>query len=188
MIKVYFATKNKHKVEETKLALKPFNIEIIQLPVKKIEPEDQKIEEVAVNNAKILANQYNKPVIVDDTGIFFHAFENFPGSMPKRVFEQLGYPGLLKKVEGLKKEDRGCSYKCAVGYCEPGKEPKLFVGEVKCTLTEDVDDLDIEVLPYERITLYKDRRYSQLTREEKDKFSHRAQAFRKLGEYLSNNS
>lgn len=202
---IYFVTGNKHKVEEAQIALKGSGIKVHLLDAEKIEPDEWTLEEVARNNAKRIADETGKTVIVEDTGVFFEAFENFPGNKPRRWFEKLGYEGLLgkfyyvndkdnKKKEGsvnLTKEitNRSAHFKTIIGYCEPHKEPVLFEGKLHGKIAKEVKGTDENVLPYERIfickNVSKDERYLyEYSREEKDKFSHRGIAFRKLREYL----
>lgn len=190
---IYFVTGNKHKVEEAQIALKGSGIKVHLLDAEKIEPDEWTLEEVARNNAKRIANETGKTVIVEDTGVFFEAFDNFPGNKPKRYFEQLGYKGLLGKFyyvddkDNKKKEivNRSAYFKTIIGYCEPHKEPILFSGELHGRIAKEVKGLDANVLPYERIFVCNDGRYLyEYQREEKDKFSHRGIAFRKLREFL----
>ncbi|PIR93006.1 hypothetical protein COT99_02985, partial [Candidatus Falkowbacteria bacterium CG10_big_fil_rev_8_21_14_0_10_43_10] len=44
-------------------------------------PEDKEKEmaEVAAESAKHLSKKLNKPVITEDTGLYFKAYNNFPG-------------------------------------------------------------------------------------------------------------
>lgn len=193
---IYFVTGNKHKVEEAQIALKGSGIKVHLLDADKIEPDEWTLEEVARNNAKRIADETGKTVIVEDTGVFFEAFDNFPGNKPRRWFEKLGYNGLLGKFKvGTLNEitNRSAHFKTIIGYCEPHKEPILFSGELHGRIAKEVKGTDENVLPYERIFICegvsknekKDERYLyEYSREEKDKFSHRGIAFRKLREYL----
>lgn len=228
---IYFVTGNKHKVEEAQIALKGSGVKIHLLDAEKKEPDEWTLEEVARNNAKRIADETGKTVIVEDTGVFFEAFDNFPGNKPKRWFEQLGYKGLLEKFYYVDDKDhkdkkefkkthekaikeianRSAYFKTVIGYCEPHKEPLLFVGELHGRIAKEVKGTDENVLPYERIFIckgvfngdvskgvsnkmvskedYKEaskyQRYLyEYSREEKDKFSHRGIAFKKLREYL----
>jgi len=114
-MRLYFITKNKHKIQEAKAVFAEYGIDIEQIAQDKKEPKDMNIEQVAKLNAHFFYNKYKKPVIVDDTGVFFHAYENFPGSHPKLMFELLGYKGLLKLVEG---ENRKAEFRTVIAYCD----------------------------------------------------------------------
>ncbi len=184
---IYFATTNKHKIKEAEIALKGSGIKIHILEVEKLEPEDWSIEEVAEKNAKKMAEETGKTIMLDDTGVFFEAFDSFPGAKPKRWFKKLGYEGLLAKFYSEKGEitNRKAYFKTVVGYCEPNKEPKLFTGKLHGQVAKEVKGMEADVLPYERIFICEDGRYlHEYSREEKNKISHRAIAFRKLRDFL----
>ncbi len=179
-----FATQNKHKLSEARAVLGRYGITVVQLDAPKQEDKEATIQEVAKREAKRLAEEHQKPVMVDDTGIFFAAHRNFPGAHPRLMFGCLGYEGLLKLLEG---KPRDAFFLCCVAYCEPGAEPQLFEGRLDCTLTEQVFDADKDVMPYERIMAVKgmDKPISSLAREEKNTISHRAKAFEGMAAFLA---
>lgn len=181
-MEISLITTNNHKVIEAQLALKQYNIKVTQINDEKTEHKDDTVENTAKHNAKFFANKYKKPVIVEDTGIFFETYPNFPGNNAKLMFNLLGYKGLLKLLEG---ENRKAYFKTAIGFCEPGRKPTLFVEEMHGAIAEDVQDINKDVLPYERIFTTNNRiRLSTLSKEEKDEISHRGKAFRALGDFL----
>jgi XTP/dITP diphosphohydrolase len=180
-MKIYLVTKNPHKVEEAKASLEKFGISVEQINEEKYEQKDMSLEEVAKYNAKFFYEKYKKPVVIDDTGVFFRAYPNFPGNHPKMMFELLGYKGLLKLLEN---ETREANFITVVGYCDE-KGVKIFTGSMGCVADSKVNDMEKDVLPYERILLVDKRPLSSFSREEKNRISHRAIAFGKLGEFLS---
>lgn len=185
-MKIYFATQNKHKFAEARAILSRYGIEIEQLAIEKQEADASDVVAVARREALRIANISQKAVVVDDTGVFFDAIPGFPGAQPKRVFEALGYDGLFKKLEG---KVRTAQFVCCVAYCEPGKKPLTFIGELKGEVIFDVRDQNKDVLPYERIFIPhgETRTLSAMSREEKNSISHRAKAFEGLAEYLKKN-
>ncbi|MFH1440212.1 MAG: non-canonical purine NTP pyrophosphatase [Candidatus Woesearchaeota archaeon] len=210
---IYFVTGNRHKVEEGQLSLAGSGIKLHILDAKKLkaekginivkqEPDNWSIEEVASKNAKRIADETGKTVIVEDTGVFFEAFsfypdgtplpsvEQFPGAKPKRYYIQLGYEGILQKFNPNTEQEitnRKAFFKAVIGYCEPNKEPILFSGELHGTIAKQIKGIDADVLEYERIFVCEDNRYLyEYPREEKEKISHRGKVFRKLREYLEN--
>jgi XTP/dITP diphosphohydrolase len=184
MKKLYFVTQNKHKVAEVGEVLKEFDVEIEQIPMDYFEDTDDTTQEIALKAAKELANKLNKTLIVEDTGIFFKVYNNFPGVITKRIFQAIGYEGLLKLLEG---KNREAYFLVVIGYCEPGKEPVLFEGRLEGSMLEEIQGMDKDVLAYERF--FKPVGYDEpmcfMSREEKNKISHRAIAARKLGEFLT---
>lgn len=183
-MKLYFATQNKHKLQEATAVLAACGIKVEQLDVSYLEDKEVSIQETAKRAAKELAEKHQKPIIVDDTGIFFSAYENFPGANAKLNFNSLGYEGLLILLAGKKRE---AYFLSCVGFCVPGKDPLLFEGRLNGRITMIPFNLEKDVMPYERIFVPKGetRTLSAMKREEKNKISHRAAAFAKLGDYLN---
>jgi len=184
---ILFITTNKHKVEEVSKLLASYDIAVKQVNRQYEENHDDIIQDIARKAAKKLADELKQPVMVEDTGIFFAAYPSFPGTIPKLAFQGLGYGGLLKLLEGKTGKDRGVYFLSCIGYCEPGKEPVIFEGKLNGKVLDHVEDQDKDVMPYERIIVPDSdtRTISKLTREEKNTISHRAQAARKLAEYLT---
>jgi len=180
-MKISFVTQNKFKFNEVREILEKFGIEVEKINLEKPE-EGNTIEEIAKNAAEILANKLEKAVVVEDTGVFFKAYDNFPGINSKKVFNEIGFKGLLDKLKG---KDRKAQFKTVAAYCEPGKNAKLFVGVVNGFIAEEVRMKDKDVMPYEKIFIPEgyDKVWAEIP-EIKKKISHRVKAFEKLGRYL----
>ena len=91
---------------------------------------------IAKESEKRLANELKKPVVVEDSGLFIKALNDFPGTCSSYIHKRVGLKGILKLMENV--EDRTCYYKSAVSYCEPGKEAVSFLGEEKGTIAEEI--------------------------------------------------
>ena len=180
-MEILFVTGNKHKLEEAKFVLAKYGIAVKQLNEEKFEHKDMSLEEVSRYNAEKFFEKYKLPVMVDDTGVFFEKYNNFPGNHPKMIFNMLGYKGLLKLT---KDESKKAYFKTVIAYKDK-KTSKIFEGILNCTISEIVHDKDADVMPYERILLVDGKPLSSMTRPQKNKISHRAKAFNKLGEFLS---
>jgi len=183
MKKITLITTNEKKAKEIALALKPYNVELEHQGIKYSEDKEAGMEEVCTVAAKELANKLNKNVMVDDTGIFFEACNNFPGALPKFVIKGIGLDGILRLLKG---QNRDAHFETVIGYCEPGGEPKCFNGVMRGKITREVVKPVNEKMPYDSIFIPHglDCPISKMTLEEKNEISQRAKAVRKLGEYL----
>jgi len=123
---------------------------------------------------------------LEDTGLFFEAYNNFPGVLPKFVMNSIGFKGIFKLLEG---ESRKAYFKTVAGFCEPGKEPVLFEGIMKGEIIKETpQDMDDCYMPYDKIFIEENqsKTNSEMSLEEKNSFSQRAQAFKKFGEFMKN--
>ena len=184
-MKVFIATGNKHKVHEMSLMLSAFGIELEQKDISIIEPDFDSIEEIAVEKAKQAFEKIKKPVIAEDTGVYFEEYNNFPGQLAKRIYLGIGFEGLISLIK--LKENKKAYFKTAVAYFD-GEKSKVFSGKMEGTLLEEIVSLKKDRLPYEKLFVPNgfDKALVDLSVEEKNKISHRAKATKKFGEWFSN--
>ncbi|MBW2977883.1 non-canonical purine NTP pyrophosphatase [Candidatus Woesearchaeota archaeon] len=182
-MRIYFVTTNKHKFQEVKDILKDYPIELEQLDMSYEEDHDLSMEGIAKKAAKKLADELQKPIVLEDTGLFFEAYEGFPGALPKFVINSIGFKGIFKLLNG---ESRKAYFKTVAAFCEPGKEPVLFEGIMNGIITEKVHNPEKDEMPYDKIFVPEgyDKTISEIPFEEKKSYSQRGKAFRKFGEYI----
>ena len=97
---------------------------------------EKSIEEIARESAKRLAERLKKSVMVEDSGLFIKALNDFPGTCSSYIHKRIGLKGILKLMENM--DDRTCYYKSAAAYCEPGKKPISFLGQEKGTIADKI--------------------------------------------------
>jgi len=182
-----FITTNKHKVLEVAAVLKKYNIEIEQRAVSYPEDKEKDMAEIAESSARSLANKLNRPVITEDTGLYFEAYNSFPGALPKFVFQGIGFEGIFKL---LQYKDRGAYFKTVLAYCKPNEEPKLFEAEMRGTITNEIVLPEADAMPYDHIFIPDghDTAIVEMALDKKNSISQRGQAAGQLGEYLKNNN
>lgn len=99
--RIYFVTSNQSKfsnfywyVDRYEPAVK---LEQVNLELDELKTEDHK--KIAVEKARQAWHILKKPLVVDDCGIYFARYQNFPGPFLKHVYYGLGLNGLLKLLE-----------------------------------------------------------------------------------------
>ena len=104
---ITFITGNKHKVIEAENIFKDYDINLEHIDLGYCEPQGT-LEEVAISGAKYASRKLNKPVIVEDAGLFIKALKGFPGTYSSYVQETLGNQGILKLLDGeIAVEEKG---------------------------------------------------------------------------------
>ena len=134
-MKINFVTSNPGKVKEFRQILEP-EIKVNHIKISYPELRSDDPEEIAGMSAKMLANKLKKAVVVEDSGLFIKALNDFPGTCSAYIHKRIGLNGIIKLMEGVK--ERTCFYKSAVAYCEPNKKPVSFLGEEKGTVAKRV--------------------------------------------------
>ena len=94
-----YVTTNKGKFQEVSVFLEqhgnlPFNLAQEPLETTEVQSDDQK--EITQHKAIEAWNKLKKPLLVEDAGIFFEKYQNFPGTFSKWVFKSLGFEGVSK--------------------------------------------------------------------------------------------
>jgi XTP/dITP diphosphohydrolase len=191
--KIIIASRNEGKIREIK--------EIMDLPKvtfltykdlegwPKIEENGQTFEENAVIKAEILMYKFGLPVIADDSGLEVDALKGAPGVLSSRfagreASDEENNQKLLAALKSVPERARTARFRCVAIYLDPSgrrvKAEGVLEGEIgyekRGSSGFGYDPLFIPV--GERRTL------AEMSLEEKNQISHRAQAFRKLSSEL----
>ena len=187
-VTIWFLTQNAHKVSEGKEALKNYpRVRLEQLNVPKHEDKDDSLpdamKEIAVAAAVNGAKEYNRMVVAEDAGIFFEAFNDFPGMNTKWIMNKIGYDGILALLNG---KNRKAYFRTVLALASPDGNCKVFEGIVRGEITDKVYGEDVDCMDYDRIFAPEESDVPfALMMGDKTHMSHRYRAFCKLGEYLS---
>jgi XTP/dITP diphosphohydrolase len=132
---INFVTSNPGKVKEFRQILEP-KIKVNHINSSYPELRSNNPEEIARMSAEMLANKLKKAVVVEDSGLFIKALNDFPGTCSAYIHKRIGLQGILKLMENTK--NRTCFYRSAVAYCEPSKKPVSFLGEERGKVAEKI--------------------------------------------------
>ena len=122
-------------MREFKQILEP-EIKVNHIKISYPEMRSDDSEEIARHSAKELAEKFKKNIVVEDSGLFIKALNDFPGTYSATVHKKIGLEGILKLMKNVK--DRECEYKSAVAFCEPEKKPISFLGTEKGKIAESI--------------------------------------------------
>lgn len=145
---IYYVTSNTGKFEEVSDFFQKSSPEITiqhySLDVDEIQSLDQKA--VVIDKVKKAFAILNKPLLLDDGGIFFEAYHQFPGTLSKFVFQGLGFKGLFKLVE----DDNRAAFILQLAYTD-GIQSKLFEGRCEGIIISPSDLASHPQLPFTAI-------------------------------------
>ena len=180
MRKIIFVTGNSHKVAEASDILSKVGITIEQNNCGYPELQEDKLETIAVFGAQWAANKLNCEVMVDDSGLFIEALGGFPGPYSAYVFDTLGNDNILKLME--EETNRKSVFKCVIGYCKPGSEPRVFLGEVEGVIAKEKRGNG--GFGYDPILEVGGKTFGEMTDNEKNSLSHRYRALLNFASWL----
>ena len=189
---IVLATNNKHKLQEVRGFLSPHKIVVyglndLNLKIGDVEENGKNYYENALIKAKAVAKLVDLPIIADDSGLEIEALNNEPGLFSARYAEQLGghanaIKEIVHRLEG--KNNRNARFVCDIVLVNDGDKPLLFEGIAKGIIAESpIGENGFGYDPIFQSTEI-NKRFSELTQEEKNKVSHRGKALLKLLTYL----
>ncbi|SER91317.1 XTP/dITP diphosphatase [Salipaludibacillus aurantiacus] len=186
---IFIATQNKGKVAEfdaffQKKGLKVKSLLDLEEEIDVVEDGDT-FEENAIKKAKTISEIINRPVLADDSGLSVDALNGEPGIYSARYAgaekdDEANNKKLLKELEDVESKERSARFICVLAVCFPGGEVKTVTGECKGRITQQPQGSHgfgydpLFYLPQLNKTM------AELTREEKNKLSHRADALIQL--------
>src|SRR6478672_4952157 len=95
MNQITFASSNVSKFKEVDAFLGKFNIKVNLFRVELHEIQSDSLEEIATEKAVAAYRVIKEKLIVEDTGLFIHALNDFPGSNSSFVLRTIGNLGIL---------------------------------------------------------------------------------------------
>jgi XTP/dITP diphosphohydrolase len=178
-MKIYFVTTNTGKYQEVKDALQ--TVEVKQLDRTYPEIQADSLHEVARYGITFLAAQMDDVFMIEDSGLFPQALKGFPGVYSAYVFKSIGNKGILKVMEGV--NQRTAIFQSVIGLYDG--ETRLFEGSCRGKIADTVRGT--HGFGYDPIFIPhgSEKTFGEMTRKEKNRYSHRGHAVRKLIEYLS---
>lgn len=152
--KILYATGNVGKFEEVALDIttREPQIELIQFAADIPEKQTLDLRAIAIDKAKtawkFAQEQYpNTPILVDDAGIYFEKYNQFPGTLTKYIWHGLGFEGIKKLFE----EGDQAKFLLYMIYITGPDSYEIFEGTCEGTLVKPTQFTAHPSLPYDAI-------------------------------------
>ncbi|MCW4055248.1 MAG: XTP/dITP diphosphatase [Candidatus Bathyarchaeota archaeon] len=181
----WLVTGNLHKFNEVRPVLSKYNIAAGMLrKINAIEIQDDDIENVAKAGALDAVSKSQLPIVVEDAGLFIETLGSFPGPYSSFVYRTIGNDGVLKLMRNV--ANRCARFRSVVAFSSPEQdEPLSFSCEVRGEIVERKRGSDgFGFDPIFRPSSSR-KTFAEMTVDEKNKYSHRASAFRRFAEWYS---
>lgn len=157
--------------------------------IPEIKEDGQSYLENALQKARTVAEFTGEMALADDSGLEVDALDGAPGVYSARFAGRTATDAhnvqkLLKALNGVPPEKRGASFKCVLVLCRPDGVHEAFTGHWEGRIHNF--PLGKGGFGYDPVFFLPDKgvTVAQLSGEVKNRFSHRAQAFVKLREWL----
>ncbi|WP_226526293.1 XTP/dITP diphosphatase [Metabacillus niabensis] len=193
MKNIIIATKNQGKVKEFQAMLAPLGYHVqslLDFPDSiDVEETGQTFEENSILKAEAISKQYQLITIADDSGLEIDYLNGEPGVYSARYAgpekdDQANIDAVLKKLENVEMNQRTARFVCALALSVPGLKTKTVVGTCEGYIAKERKGQG--GFGYDPIfcTDITGKTMAELTKEEKNKISHRADALRKIKELM----
>ncbi|WP_066063709.1 XTP/dITP diphosphatase [Neobacillus soli] len=189
MKEVIIATKNPGKAREFEHIFAPRGIEVRTLldfpEIPDVEETGKTFEENAILKAEAVSQALNKMVIGDDSGLMVDSLEERPGIYSARYAgepknDQNNTDKVLSELKDVSDEERTARFYCALAVAIPGKKTLTVSGTVEGRILEARRGTNgfgydpVFYVPSMGLAM------AELSADEKNKISHRANALKKL--------
>ena len=156
-----------------------FNLSQIELDLKELQTTD--LHELI--NFK-LSQAYKKvqaPVLVEDTSLYFVAWNNLPGPLIKYFLDNLGVSGIVRALEVFNNNSANAA--CCLGFTQDGKNMQIFEGKVKGVI---VNPRGSQNFGWDSIFLPEGckKTFGEMSSHEKHQISPRGIAVKKFNHFL----
>lgn len=190
---ILFASHNAGKIKEIKQMLEPLGISVksaedVEFP--DVEETGTTFAENSLLKSQTIAKALGKPCIADDSGLCVDALNGAPGVYsaryaPDRDFDK-GMDKLLKEMSESGNPSRKAHFACVISLAYPDGTHKIFEGRVEGHIAEQ-KMAGAQGFGYDPVFIPDgfDKSFAQMSKEDKNKISHRGRAMQKLKEYLS---
>lgn len=187
---IILATNNAHKLKEVREILCPHGIIVYGLNDLNLHPEevDENADTYfgnALLKAQSIAKLTTMPIIADDSGLEIEAMDNRPGLHSARFASECGgHEEAFKVIFNELKDNRKARFICDIVLLNVEDKPLLFEGIVPGRIAKEVHGEG--GFGYDPIFICDEtnKTYAEMTNIEKNKFSHRGKALKKLITYL----
>jgi XTP/dITP diphosphohydrolase len=183
---VFFATGNINKYKEARSTLRNYGIAVGMLKLKGDEIQSDSLQEIAENSVKYAYSKSKMPIFVEDAGLFIDSLSGFPGPYAAYAYKTIHNGGIVKLMEGI--TDRRATFRSVISFCgeDNPTKPISFLGESKGIITtaerraEGKSGFGFDPIfqPDGSNTTF-----AEMTIDEKNSYSHRANAIRKFAEW-----
>lgn len=177
-----FVTSNDMKLREVRMILGsdfPFDVKREDIDLYELQGEP---ELISLEKCRLAAEQVDGPVFVEDTSLFLEGLNGMPGPYIKWFLDALGGNGLQELLNG---RSRVAEAQCCLAFSAgKGAEPMVFKGRCKGVIKEPSGE---EGFGWDEIFVpdgADGRTFGQMSREEKNRLSHRSRALRAFRDHL----
>ena len=170
---------NKNKFQEAERILSNLGIQINFFKTTLEEIQSNDLNDIAEQKAINAYDLVQKPVIIEDDGLFIDSLNGFPGPYSSYVYDTIGNKGIMNLLENS--EVRDAKFVSIIAYCEDNHGVKLFESSIPGKISSTIENGG---WGYDPIFIPDGESKTYANVSDKDKFSHRSAALTKFSNWF----
>ena len=176
---VFFASSNEHKFEEAQRILSTLGINIKLFKTTLEEIQSNSLNEIAKRKAIDAFTKIQKPILIEDDGLFINSLNGFPGPYSSYAYDTIGNTGIIQLLENT--ELRDAKFVAIIAYCNGINEVKLFESSIPGKISKEIEKGG---WGYDPIFIPDGESKTFANVSDKDKFSHRSASLKKFSDWF----
>jgi non-canonical purine NTP pyrophosphatase (RdgB/HAM1 family) len=177
--KITFGTTNQGKLDEAREILK-LDVSGVSLEIPEIQSLDNK--EVAIAKAKAYWEKLKKPLFIEDISLVFNTLNSLPGTYIDSFSKALDNKGLISLLKS--KKDKSAKAITTLVYIWAKDKYEVFEGMVEGKISAREKGKNGFGWDPIFVPIGSNKTFAQMSQEEKNKYSMRAKALKKLSKWI----
>ena len=176
---LFFASSNENKFQEAERILSNLGVQINFYKTILEEIQSNDLNDIAEKKAINAYDLIQKPVIIEDDGLFINSLNGFPGPYSSYAYDTIGNKGIMSLLENS--QTRDANFVSIIAYCDNDYGVKLFESSIPGKISSVIEKGG---WGYDPIFIPDGESKTYANVSDKDKFSHRSAALTKFSNWF----
>jgi len=177
---LFFVSSNTHKFTEAQRILSNLGLDISLFKTTLEEIQSNSLSEIATRKALDAYSKVQKPVIIEDDGLFIDSLNGFPGPYSSYAYDTIGNKGIMSLLEKI--ESRNAKFVAIIAYCNGVDDIQLFESSIPGKISLSIEEGG---WGYDPIFIPDGESKTFANISDKDKFSHRSASLKKFSDWFT---
>jgi len=177
--KLFFASSNENKFQEAERILSDLGVQINFYKTILEEIQSNDLNDIAEKKAINAYDLIQKPVIIEDDGLFINSLNGFPGPYSSYAYDTIGNKGIMNLLENSQVRD--ANFVSIIAYCDNDYGVKLFESSIPGKISSVIEKGG---WGYDPIFIPDGESKTYANVSDKDKFSHRSASLKKFSNWF----
>ena len=177
--KLFFVSSNENKFQEAERILSNLGVQINFYKTILEEIQSNDLNDIAEKKAINAYDLIQKPVIIEDDGLFINSLNGFPGPYSSYAYDTIGNKGIMNLLENSQVRD--ANFVSIIAYCDNDYGVKLFESSIPGKISPVIEKGG---WGYDPIFIPDGESKTYANVSDKDKFSHRSASLKKFSNWF----